>query len=92
MVVMLFLHTSPAWNRSTSCLMEVKNTYPSVVMLLHGKQQYKTVCAYRFSGVADFFPMVDFLYTNIAPAWKSGTSCLMEVADLYPSVMVLYIG
>ena len=34
--------------------------------------------------------MVDILYTNISPVWKSGTSCLMEVADLYPSVMVLW--
>ena len=41
--------------------------------------------------MADFYPMVDILYINIAPVWKSGTSCLMEVADLYPSVMVLLV-
>ena len=92
MVVMLFIHVSPAWNRSTSCLMEVRNKYPSLVMLLHGKQWYKTLCAYRFRGVADFYPMVDILYINIAPVWKSGTSCLMEVADLYPSVWCYGLG
>ena len=38
--------------------------------------------------MADFYPMVDILDIHRAPTWKSGMSCLMEVADLYPSVMV----
>ena len=71
--------------------MEVRNKHPSVVMLLHGHQYFKTLCAYRFRGVADSYPMVDILYINIAPVWKSGTSCLMEAADLYPPAMVLLV-
>ena len=62
-------------------------------MLLHGKNnKYKTLCVYRFRGVADFYPMVGILNINISPVWKSGASCLMEVADLDPSAMVYMFG
>ena len=36
--------------------------------------------------------MVDILDINLSPVWKSGTSCLMEVADLDPSEMVYMFG